>query len=376
MRLPIPVFVTLAARYAVFLAFCLIAAGCSERAQEAAALLSDIAAGEGPSQLKRDTPAPERRPIAYSGGFGDLYVSPDGAAAALVLVPGLARSGKDDPRLVAFANSLARVRFAVLVPDVESLRELKVRPGDIDVVADAALWLSNQAHLTGGQPVGVVAISYAAGPALLAATTARARDRVGFVVTVGGYHDITKVVRFFTTGAYRLDGRWRHADPNAYGKWVFVKSNAERLEDPHDRGRLVEIAEAKLDDPSADIAAMASNLGGEGRSVLALADNTDRDRVSTLVAQLPRAIREDMASLDPAAAALEAASARLILIHGRDDTIIPYSESVDLARRLGRDRASLYLVDGLWHVDTDFSLHDRWVLWDAAIELLERRDGL
>jgi len=374
--MPTPVFVTLAARYAVFLAFCVITAGCSDRAQEAAALLSDIAAGEGPSQLKRDTPAPERRPIVYSGGFGDLYVSPEGTVAALVLVPGLARTGKDDPRLVAFATSLARVRFAVLVPDVESLRALKVRPADIDTVADAALWLSSQAHLTGGQPVGIVAISYAAGPALLAASTARARDQVGFVVSVGGYHDITEVVRFFTTGAYRLDGRWRHAEPNAYGKWVFVKSNAERLDDPADQARLVAIAEAKLDDPAVDTSAAASQLGAEGKSVLALAGNTDRDRVAALVAALPPAIRDDMAALDPSAAPLEAASARLILIHGRDDTIIPYSESIDLGRRLGDDRASLYLVDGLWHVDADFSLYDRWVLWDAAIELLEHRDGL
>lgn len=375
MRTPIPVFVTLAVRYAAFLVFCVILAGCSDRSREAAALLSDIAAGEGPSELKRDTPAPERRPIAYAGGSGDLYISPDGAVAALVLVPGLARSGKDDPRLVAFANSLARVRFAVLVPDVASLRALKVRPADIETVADAALWLSDQETLTGGRPVGIVAISYAAGPALLAATTPRARDRVGFVVSVGGYHDIIKVVRFFTTGAFRLDGEWRYAEPNAYGKWVFVKSNAERLESLDDRARLAAIADAKLDDPAVDITALALNLGAEGKSVLALADNTDKDRVEALVAETPRAIRDDMAALDPAAAPLEAASARLILIHGRDDTIIPYSESVDLAHRLSGDRTSLYLIDGLWHVDTDFSLYDRWVLWDAAIELLELRDG-
>ena len=349
---------------------------CSDRAREAAALLNDIAAGDGPSQLKRDTPAPERRPISFAGGMGDLYVSPDGVDAALVLVPGLARTGKDDARLVAFANSLARVRFAVLVPDIASLRALKVLPSDIDAIADAAIWLADQTHLSSGRPVGVVAISYAAGPALLAATVPRARDRVRFVAAVGGYHDITEVVRFFTTGAYRVRGHWRHAEPNAYGKWVFVKSNAERLTEAGDRARLVAIADAKLDDPTVDITAQAAKLGDEGRAVLALADNRDRERVEALVADLPEGIRRDMAALDPSAAALEAASARFLLIHGRDDTIIPYSESVNLARRMGRARASLYVVDGLWHVDADFSLHDQWILWDAAIELLQLRDGL
>jgi len=40
------------------------------------------------------------------------------------------------------------------------------------------------------------------------------------------------------------------------------------------------------------------------------------------------------------------------------------------------DQASLYLVDGLLHVDVDFSLGDRLKLWNAGIRLLEQRDRL
>ena len=93
-------------------------------------------------------------------------------------------------------------------------------------------------------------------------------------------------------------------------------------------------------------------------------------------APLPDGIREDMAALDSARAALETADTRFLLIHGRDDSIVPYSESVDLAARLGPAAASLYLLDGMWHVDSDFSLADQWILWDAAIKLLELRDGV
>lgn len=364
----------------VVLAF-VVATACGPRANEAMRLLSDIAAGAGPSRLKETTPAPERRPVAYPGAaagqqrHGDLYLSPEGPLAALVLVPGLARAGKDDPRLVAFADSLARVRFAVLVPDMAGLRALEVRPRDADEIADAVAWLADQPALARGPTVGVVAISYAAGPALIAAADPGVRERVGFVLAIGGYHDIERVVTFFTTGAFRVDGRWRHLEPNAYGKWVFVKSNSHRLSEPADRALLVAIAEARLDDLAAPIDDLAAELGPEGRAVLALATNTDRARVAALIGALPEAIRHDMAELDPSAADLESLAARLLLVHGRDDSIIPYSESVELARRLGKARASLYLADGLWHVDADFSLSDQLVLWQAAIELLELRDG-
>ena len=124
--------------FAIALALCLTAAACSQRAQEAQRLLSDIAAGPDPSRLKAETPVPERRAARFPGGSGDLYVSPEGTLGALVLVPGLAEAGKDDPRLIAFAHSLARARFAVLVPDIVSLRALQVRPGDSVIIAEAA----------------------------------------------------------------------------------------------------------------------------------------------------------------------------------------------------------------------------------------------
>jgi fermentation-respiration switch protein FrsA (DUF1100 family) len=109
---------------------------------------------------------------------------------------------------------------------------------------------------------------------------------------------------------------------------------------------------------------------------MALVNNTDRTRVPELIAALPPAIRADMAALDPASADLESLSARLLLVHGTDDSVVPYSESLDLARRLGPARASLTVVDGLWHVDPNFSLADRLALWDMAIELLELRDAI
>ena len=57
--------------------------------------------------------------------------------------------------------------------------------------------------------------------------------------------------------------------------------------------------------------------------------NVDPARVPALVAALPDAMRTDMALLNPKAYDLSRLEAKLIL-NGRDDQIIPYSESVAL----------------------------------------------
>lgn len=341
-------------------------------------MLQDVAAGEGASRLKRTTPAPLRQPVAYAvegrQHSGDLYRPAAGAKAALVLVPGAAKLGKDDPRLVALAMTLARARFAVLVPEIANLRELKVRAADIGVIADAIRHLSND---FGGAPVGVVAISYAAGPALLATLRQKVRPRVRFIVAIGGYHAATDVLTFFTTGKYReaSDGPWRYRRPNAYGKWVFARSNAELLSQPRDREALADIAARKIADLDADVGDLAKRLGPEGRAVYALLRNTNPDRTPALIASLPLKIRQEISALDLQGRDLSPLPGTLFLVHGREDRIIPYTQSRALYAAAPEPKA-LYLVDSLAHVRLDPSgLIDALRLWRMTYRLLGERDA-
>jgi len=366
---------------ALLLALFALSACSPARSLEAWRLLGDIAAGAGPSRLKEITPAPGRTAITYTvegrAYAADLYRPGEAAQAALVLVPGAAERGKDDPRLIALATSLARARFLVLVPDLESLRALTIGPEDTGRIADALRHLGGRGEVPKPDALGLVAISYAAGPAILAALAPDLRARVDFVLTVGGYYDMEAVVTFFTTGRFRetADAPWRHKTPNAYGKWVFLRANAGRLESPRDRWLLAAMARRKLDDLEAPLDDLAARLGPEGRSVHALLVNRDPEAVPALIAALPQGLRADMAALDLSRAELATLEAELILLHGRDDAIIPYTESLALAAAARQDRVTLSLVDNLSHVELGpGGLPDSYRLLAATYRLLALRD--
>jgi hypothetical protein len=344
-------------------------------------VLTDIAAGSGPSALKENTPEPSRTPISNPGAapLGDLYWPGEDAAAALVLVPGAVKDGKDDPRMVAFANTFARARFAVLVPEIPNLRTRQLSPEDAGPIGAAIRYLSRcvaQAERPGS--VGVVAISYAAGPAFLAALAPANRDLVGYMTAIGGYYDVEAVLTFFTTGYYRAgpEARWQHREPNAYGKWVFVRANAARLADPADQAVLDEIAMRKLADLDADISDLRARLGAGGRAVMALLDNRDPERVPALIGALPAPIRADLEALDLERRDLSEVPFELILVHGRDDPIIPATESQALAAAVPDDQVSLYVIDRLAHIDlSPGDLLDGVGLWRAIYLVLTRRDA-
>ena len=357
----------------------LLLSACSPlRGLQAALVLSDIAAGRSPSLLKRITPRPERTAVLFSWRrreyLADLYRPGETALAAVLLMPGADTAGKDDPRLVAFATTLARARFNVLVPDLPSLRSLRVNSGNIGEVADLFSWLSRQPALTPKGRAGIFAFSYGAGPVILAAMKPALRQRVRFIMTVGAYYDLRQVLTFFTTGWFRAKGTWRHRTPNAFGKWVFVLSNADRLPDPSDRRILKAMARRKLRNMTAGVENLAAELSPSGRAVYDFIVNKNRALAPRLMAALPESIDGEIRALNLANKDLHRLRAHLILVHGYDDDIIPYTQSIELAHAVSPGQASLFLAKGLAHVELKPGLLDKWRLWRAVDALLAQRE--
>ncbi len=342
-------------------------------------VLADISAGEGPSPLKEATAPPLRRPITFEVDGrkhqADLYLPADDALAGMVLVPGIAPAGRDDPKLVAFANTLARARFEVLVPDLPRLRALQVSGDDARVLADASIHLDRR---SAGRPLAMTAISFAAGPAMAALFEPDMNGRVAMLITVGGYYDLQAVITFFTTGYYRASAEapWQYRRPNTYGKWVFVLSNAPRLDDPADTLALEAMARRKIGNPDADISDLTKGLGPQGRAIEALLANHDPDRVPALLAALPPAIVSEVQALDHSRRDLRTVDAQFVLVHAHDDPIIPETESIAFAAAAAPGQAQLFLLEGLHHVDaSDLGFVDKVRLLDAVYTVLAFRDG-
>lgn len=405
-----------AARSIIFVAFLMLLAGCAPaRNYEAALMLQDIAAVHNPSRLKQTTIAPLRLSVSYQGTGSsgaskqtrraDLYLpgkledcehtqpTNDARAAAMrgcpraaiVLVPGAVPQGKDDPRLTAFASTLARAGFAVLTPDIAGFLELRVRPSDAREIADAFTYLAGRPELARGGRVGIFAFSYAVGPALLAALEDDIREQVRFVVGVGGYHDLPRAMRFFTTGWFEHACEWHFLTPDDSGKMVLAYSSLDYLADSRARAVFDRMVALRTRDPRADLAPLAAQLGAGGRAVYELAANTEHARFPELLARLPQTMRADIDRLDLSRHDLKRLRARLILIHGVNDNLIPYPESLALAAAAPRGQAAVFLIHRvLGHVDMSVAdllsrrfwsedLPDWWRLWQALNLLLAER---
>jgi fermentation-respiration switch protein FrsA (DUF1100 family) len=306
---------------------------------------------------------PRREAVRLDGGgTADLW-RPAGAPPyrGAVLVHGLTPDGKDDRRLVDAAVLLARGGLAVLVPDLPAMRAQRLSPGDTPVVGDAVRRLAADRRV--GGKLAVIAVSVGTAPVVSALADAEAGARVRLVATLGGHAEARELVRYFTTGAWgfgAVSGRVQ-LDPSL--ATAFVALNLDIVRDPGDRAAVAAALQGRPLAPAA---------GPEARAVLAVLRNRDPARVDPLLAALPPETHARLDALSPARS-VRRLPGRLLIVHGRDDPAIPFTESVRLAAAADPTRSRLILVDLVGHVEGHLPswrpVRDLLRLWSVAYEL-------
>jgi dienelactone hydrolase len=322
--------------------------------------------------MTRLTPEPEIRSVRIPGTrrelSGDLYRRrAGGPRGGLVLVHGLTEAGKDDPRIVWLGRLMARLGFAVLVPEFPGLRAMRARDADVEEIGDSVRYLASLGPVARGDRIGLAGFSYVAGPTLIAAADPAIADRVSLVVSVGGYYDLVNVIRFITTGhfAYREVRGW--LPPNQVARWGFLQSNLELLRDPRDRRILETIAQARAAGAAAGEGPPLDGLSPWGRALYGLLTNEDPDRVASLIDALDPELRAQIAFLSPARV-VGRLRADLVIVHGAHDDCIPYTESLRLAEAAPeRSRVRLLITRRLAHMDVVRPPRSPWRLPDLPL---------
>jgi dienelactone hydrolase len=359
-----------------------------ERTFRSVLLLSELLNFEKPGRLEKASPRPVVKEVSWEGPLGfmkaDLYLpQPGGKRGGILLNHGVIDTGKDDPRLKRFASMLCQAGFVVFVPDLKGMRAFRIAPSDTEEIRAAF------SHLLSRQEVrpdscGLFGFSYGAGPTIIAACRPEIREKVRFVVSFGGYYDLRNVLSFIASGYFEFQGHRYFRKPQEYGKWVFLANNLDWVESAEDRAVLRKILKVKLRDERAPIDSFLSQLGGEGRNVLNLLSHADPSQTESFIQKLPPAIRSSMTALS-VAPVFKDLRASLILAHGEDDDLIPFTETLRLAQAAPHsEKVCMKILKTFSHIDPEekpltagnlfsFYLPEGWKLFLLTYRLLGYR---
>lgn len=305
-----------------------------------------------PRDVRREVvvldPARGYRAFAYRGRTR--------ARGAYLVAPGLHYAGPEDPRLDRFCRVLADAGFVVLAPALPDHLALRVAPSATDDLAVAWDALDLLARDEALPPPAIFSISFGSLPAIALAARDGYRDRVGALVVFGGYADFDAAVRFAVTGEAR-DGdrvvRGAHDPLNAPVVYLALLphlpardreavARAWRAMVERTWGR----AELKVPGARAPIAdALARALAPADRELFFVGCGLREDR-GHLDAGLA-ALGDSFAFADPRPH-LARVAAPVVVLHGKDDDVIPWLEAKKLRDALPAGHPHDVLVTGLY----------------------------
>jgi dienelactone hydrolase len=302
------------------------------------------------------TPGPivERLEIPRGGGkiVADLYRVPDEERqAAILLTHGIIEAGKDDPRLVRFAQSLARCGFVVLVPELKGMKSFRILLSDVDDIVDSFRYLASLKEIVDENKLGLLGFSYGAGPTFIAAADPAIRDQVRFLVSFGGYYEPINVIRYITTGYYEYRDERGFLQPEPYGKWIFFMNNVDYVESARDRELLKAVFEKEKKNKRAELSPLLAGLTPKGRYLYELLINEDPQRVDDLVKKTDPRFQRYLERLS-LARIIPSLRAYLIIGHGSTDPLIPYTESLRIADAVNnKEKVHVAILKLFTHVD-------------------------
>jgi pimeloyl-ACP methyl ester carboxylesterase len=274
-----------------------------------------------------------------------LAVPASGPALGGVLIaPGLHFGGAEEARMKRFISILAHGGLAVCAPDIPDYVDQVLRPSAPRDLGRALEHFLGLGILPEGSAPAIFTISFGSWIGLEVACDPAFADRIGGVVTFGGFADWRESLRFCVGLSYADDPN-RARDPlnrpvcfmNIYddlpeapsepaqkealfGAWrAFMEATWGR-EEMKTRGRHMAVAQALAEDVSPDLRELflqgcASAPGGEALAKAALEAGDRR------------------LWLDPRPK-LAGLKSPISLVHGMDDDVIPFEEMAALARAL------------------------------------------
>ncbi len=253
---------------------------------------------------------------------------------AVVLLPGTAAQGRDDPNVRRLAGALARAGFLVAIPELPGAADAEVVGAGVRSAVAVALEIARRDDVSGAR-VALAGAWSGGTQALLAAEDPILAPRVSVVAAVAPWGAAPNLLRLATTGLVLDGGELKPYKADPLLSLVAARSLAAALDPGTDRDQLLRLLlSVARDDPDPLRIVRGLSLGNVRPDVAAairLLANTHGPSFDRFYAALPASLRQKVERLSPLIGA-GGLQARVEIATAPHDRFVPPLEAQALER--------------------------------------------
>lgn len=303
-----------------------------------------------------------------------LYRSSAAHGPTIVVFPGVHGGGVDEPRLVALSRRLAAAGATVLSAPIPDLRRYLLTSRATDSIEDVIRWTAANRDLAPHGRVGVAAVSFAGGLALVAAGRPGMAELITTIFTLGAQADLPRVIRYLCLDSSAAKDL---PPPHDYGVALMLRTSVPLVVPPDQVGALDRAITTFLDASSAESTSTsdAERLFAEARGAEASLPEPSRSLMHGVNERNLAALGPQLAPLaervggDAALSPVRSPATRapVFLLHGERDNVIPADESRELQQYLtasGTPHVELLVTPLISHADGGLGAVGPGDLWN------------
>ncbi len=255
-----------------------------------------------------------------------------GGREVILDVPG-AGDQRSLAQLINLSQSLAREGIVDVNVGTPALFDYRVSVQEGEAVVQAFELMERWPGVN-PRHIGIITFSVGSLLAYDAAADPRIRDKVAFLGILGGYADVTSLLRSVGTRSQTVNGQTQRWEPITTTAYVLYRS-VSNLFSPADQKLLQEAFPFTVKFPPPLPAAKVAQLSPVAAAYYHLLEGDQPGNVNRNLAALSPPLTALFTGLSPLSV-ISQIRAPIHLLHERNDPAVPYSQDVEMAAALAR----------------------------------------
>ena len=263
-----------------------------------------------------------------------IFKHPKAKQTTFILFPGASPFAEEHPGMIGLATTIKNLGYNVFIPRIPPLKALNIGIENVDWFAHAYEKIIKREDVD-IKNVAAVGISFG-GSLLLKAMLEKKilNNPPRSLLMYGSCFDLETGLQFLITGEIEHDGKIAHIPPNDWGMTVLFHNFIKNIDLGFDTTKIQEVLSARVADNLELVEKLKQKLNDHDLKLIndVLNGNTNYD-IEKISKQIIETQKEILNELSPSTFCHKIYT-KVFVMHGANDSMVPYSESVKLGEKL------------------------------------------
>ena len=255
-----------------------------------------------------------------------------------ILFPGASPFAEDHPGMIGLATTIMNLGYNVFIPRIPPLKALSITSENIKWFAKAYEEIINRNDVDKAN-VAIIGISFG-GSLLLKATLDKKikSNPPRSMLMYGSCFDLEAGLNFLLTGEIKHNGKIGHIPPNDWGLTVLFHNFIKTVDTGFDTTKIQAVLAARVADELDEVEKLKASLSNHDfQFVHSVLTAKCTPEIAEIAQEIIKSQADFLKQVSPSSFC-EQIDMKIFIMHGANDSMVPYTESVKLGTNLPNNK--------------------------------------